>query len=344
MIKIDLGCGKEKPDGYIGVDIIKNNSVDIVHNCEKGLPFDNDYADEIRSWDFLEHISRKNVIHIMNEIWRVLKPGGKFIFKVPDAERGPGAFQDPTHKSFWVINSFKYYENTYYQDSYGIKAHFKIDEIRSTQYLDENHYWGPNTALFGTMTAIKDDMPEMKEIEEVQKQPEIRLRDDVIFLIDDICPENLKYWKYMEELHQKYPNNKVIAFVIANNKNEGPIRGSTLFKPWYDLVKNWVEIGVHGWDHEKLQEGWREDQEKYIKMALDELRPYLPERFLYRAPGFRTLAKTEGILKKLGFTGIAHQARIKYFDTGEIKENIFNLHCSSNETFVNPITLWKRFL
>jgi len=335
MIKIDLGCGKRKPDGYIGVDIIEG--VDIVHDCEKGLPFEDNYADEIRTYDFLEHIQDKHFL--ISEIWRVLKSNGVFNFQVPDASKGQGAFQDPTHKSFWVTNSFKYYENDYYRDLYGFKPKFRIENLE--QVTEKVDYWGELTWVVGQMIALKGYEEELIKVE---RQPEIRLRDDVIFLIDDICPENLEHWKYMEELHKKYPDNKVVAFVIANNENKGLITGSTLFRPWYESVKDWVEIGVHGYDHLKPQEGWREDQEKYIKMSLDVLKPYLPKRFIYRAPGFRTLAKTEGILKKLGFTGIAHQTRIKYFDTGEVKENIFNLHCSNDESFINPIVNWKKFL
>jgi len=153
MIKIDLGCGHKKPKGYIGVDIVQVDGVDIVHDCNKDLPFEDNYADLIRAWDFIEHIEGKNVIHLMNEIWRVLKPSGEFYFKVLDAEKGQGAFQDPTHRSFWVKNSFKYYENTHYHDLYGIKANFKTEELESIEY--EYGYWGKNYALVGMLRVIK---------------------------------------------------------------------------------------------------------------------------------------------------------------------------------------------
>ena len=66
----------------------------------------------------------------MNETWRVLKPGGKAEIIVPTTE-GPGAFQDPTHISFWNRNSFWYFEsrNLYrerFADSYGIAAKFRV--------------------------------------------------------------------------------------------------------------------------------------------------------------------------------------------------------------------------
>jgi hypothetical protein len=54
----------------------------------------------------VEHL--ENRIHTMNEIWRICKPGGMVDIRVPSTD-GRGAFQDPTHVSFWNINSFKYY-------------------------------------------------------------------------------------------------------------------------------------------------------------------------------------------------------------------------------------------
>jgi hypothetical protein len=69
------------------------------------------------------------------------------------------------------------------------------------------------------------------------------------------------------------------------------------------------------------------------------LKPFLPEKFLYRAPGFRVLNKTEGVLKELGFSGIAHQDFIKYFDGKNLP--VFNTHCTYNK-FNNAIgMIWK---
>jgi len=65
-------------------------------------------------------------IGVIEEIFRVLKPGGKFESFTPDAEYGQGAFQDPTHISFWTENSWLYFSDEGYRDLYGIKANFKI--------------------------------------------------------------------------------------------------------------------------------------------------------------------------------------------------------------------------
>jgi predicted deacetylase len=160
-----------------------------------------------------------------------------------------------------------------------------------------------------------------------------------VLTTDDVCLSNLKFWKYWLEVKEHYPDIKVIAFVIANYKHEENVYQSQEFREWFDANKSWVTVGVHGYDHELPQEGFRDDQKAYIAKALDLLRPFLPEQFLYRPPGFRFMAKTEGILKQLGFAGIAHRDRIKYFD--KRYELPYNTHCC--DSYMNPVTQWRNW-
>lgn len=157
----------------------------------------------------------------------------------------------------------------------------------------------------------------------------------MVYSTDDLSVENLENFKYWDKVKERYPSLKVLAFTVAKGLP------TPEFLNWYESHKNWVEIGVHCYDHEKPQEGWREDQEIQIANALSVLGPFLPKRFIYRPPGFRFLPKTEKILKELGFSGIAHIDFIKYFDTGE-KVKIFNTHCTKEE-FINPIgKIWEK--
>jgi SAM-dependent methyltransferase len=64
--------------------------------------------------DALEHLcplgpgaGNFNIPHLMKEIYRVLEPGGIINIKVPSTD-GRGAWQDPTHITFWNLNSFSY--------------------------------------------------------------------------------------------------------------------------------------------------------------------------------------------------------------------------------------------
>lgn len=125
-INLNLGCGYDYKKGYINIDNRAETNPDVVCDVVEGLPYPDSSVDQIRAHDFLEHIPIGKTITVMDEIWRVLKPGGTFYSSTPDAEYGQGAFQDPTHVSFWVENSWLYYTREQFRNLYGIKANFKI--------------------------------------------------------------------------------------------------------------------------------------------------------------------------------------------------------------------------
>lgn len=105
LAKVDLGAAHGKPDGWIGVDAVAWPGVD--HVCTvPPLPFESHSVGIIRAVDFLEHVPDQ--VGLMNEIWRVLVDGGWLLSRTPSTD-GRGAFQDPTHVSFWNENSFFYY-------------------------------------------------------------------------------------------------------------------------------------------------------------------------------------------------------------------------------------------
>lgn len=66
------------------VEISRKNYPQIVFrlgDCEKGLPFEDDFFDVIWAGDVIEHIHHTDVF--VNEINRILKTGGRFILSTP---------------------------------------------------------------------------------------------------------------------------------------------------------------------------------------------------------------------------------------------------------------------
>lgn len=124
IIRLNLGCGLRKADGYINIDNREETGPDLCIDVAAGLPYEDGTVDEVRAFDFLEHVPRDKVIFVMEEIWRVLKPGGRLEHFTPSTD-GRGAFQDPTHRSYWNINSWLYYMNDQNRALYGIKAKFE---------------------------------------------------------------------------------------------------------------------------------------------------------------------------------------------------------------------------
>ena len=113
-MRLNLGSGYKYIPGYVNIDIRKEVKPDMVVDISQiGLPFKSNTAEEVRAFDFLEHIPLGRTVFVMEEIYRVLLCGGRFESFTPDAEKGQGAFQDPTHLSFWVENSWLYYRHLF---------------------------------------------------------------------------------------------------------------------------------------------------------------------------------------------------------------------------------------
>ena len=135
-MKLNLGSGNRPLPDYVNIDIQERCHPDVCCDITNGLPFPDNHVVEVRAFDFLEHMPLGKQIFVIEEIWRVLEPGGVFEHFTPSTD-GRGAFQDPTHLSFWNINSWNYYTNDAYRDLYGIKAKFAVDMLRDTYTGDD---------------------------------------------------------------------------------------------------------------------------------------------------------------------------------------------------------------
>lgn len=126
-MKLDLGAGDFPQDGFEGVDFFSPNAAHKINLCKFPWPWEDSSVDELVSSHFLEHLptvyvkqdgsfclapedssDRDLLCKFMDEAYRVLKPGGKFTIIVPSGRSNRG-FQDPTHRRFFVAESFYYF-------------------------------------------------------------------------------------------------------------------------------------------------------------------------------------------------------------------------------------------
>ena len=122
-MKLNLGAGYRKMDGFINIDNRPEVEPDLVCDVVNGLPFENDSVEYVIANDFLEHIPNGKTVQVIEEIYRVLKPGATFESLTPSTD-GRGAFSDPYHVSFWNKDTWLYYMDEGYRALYGIKANF----------------------------------------------------------------------------------------------------------------------------------------------------------------------------------------------------------------------------
>lgn len=102
---LDLGGRFNAWPGYETVDIEQGAGIVADLNDYWDFAKENSVG-VIRASHIFEHLH--DPIHAMNQAYRVLAPGGWLLCEVPSTD-GRGAFQDPTHVSYWNEHSFWYY-------------------------------------------------------------------------------------------------------------------------------------------------------------------------------------------------------------------------------------------
>jgi len=116
-LKLNLGSGKTKMDGFVGVDSYADSGADII--CDLTVypwPWPDNSVDEVHASHFLEHLSGLERIPFFNELWRIMKPGATATFVTPHWA-SIRAIQDPTHKWPPVCESFYMYLNAAWRES-----------------------------------------------------------------------------------------------------------------------------------------------------------------------------------------------------------------------------------
>jgi SAM-dependent methyltransferase len=124
---LDLGCGPVPRNPYdrdelFGVDLSGSAEGGPIRRANLALypiPFDSDSFDSVSAYDFLEHVprvlptadgqaTRFPFIELMNEVWRVLKPGG-LLYACTPVYPSKAAFQDPTHVNIMSVDTHHYF-------------------------------------------------------------------------------------------------------------------------------------------------------------------------------------------------------------------------------------------
>lgn len=125
--KLDIACGQRKKDGFIGMDIVANEGVDIVHDIETyPWPIEDNSIYEIHCSHYVEHC--RDLVRFMQEIWRILMPGGTIRIEAP-YYTSIRAWQDPTHVRAITDVTFLYFNKEHAKamgvDHYTGKCNFE---------------------------------------------------------------------------------------------------------------------------------------------------------------------------------------------------------------------------
>ncbi len=103
---LDLGCGRGKPAGMVGLDLSPHPGVDVLADLERPLPFADDSFDGARLRHVVEHVA--DLVSLLRQVHRVLRPGGRVEVLTPHFSAA-ASWTDPSHRLHLGYHSLDYF-------------------------------------------------------------------------------------------------------------------------------------------------------------------------------------------------------------------------------------------
>jgi len=106
-VKLNLGCGNKKKDGFLGVDRYPCDAANLICDVSKPLPFQDDSVDEVYMDNVIEHLY--DIPTLMREVVRISKRGSCVTIITPHFS-SLASWRDPTHVHHLSYFSFDHFE------------------------------------------------------------------------------------------------------------------------------------------------------------------------------------------------------------------------------------------
>ena len=183
MFIIDIGCGRKKIIGSVGLDFSDMSDADILIDLNsESFPFDDCSVDYAYASHSLEHLTVSGFLHVMEETYRCLKPNGQFKIIAP-------YFQGLLNfANIFLTNSICFNEHTF---------RFFSSEI-DTIALDNNEFadlscphWGlrysANCEINIEFRTLAVDFFYFEQFMHKSKKDKINLRNSQLNVVSQIC-------------------------------------------------------------------------------------------------------------------------------------------------------------
>lgn len=132
--RLNLGCANNHEAGFVNLDKNPEVNPDVVHDMEcLPLPFPDSSFDSVLGSHIFEHIH--NFVPLMEDIYRVLAPGGYLIGITPYGS-SDNAWDNPHHVRSFSESTWQYFDQDLYKGNHagngateGYKGDFKVVQI-----------------------------------------------------------------------------------------------------------------------------------------------------------------------------------------------------------------------
>lgn len=100
--RLNWGCGPRGEPGWINSDQKTGPGIDISRDIREGLPLENNCLDYIVSIHALPEVPYPELVPVLLELRRILKPGGVLRLALPDLNKGIQAYLRNDYDYFLV--------------------------------------------------------------------------------------------------------------------------------------------------------------------------------------------------------------------------------------------------
>jgi SAM-dependent methyltransferase len=162
-LKLNVGSGRHRLDGFVNVDRAALPGVDLVAELDDPdkvtLPYPDDSVDGFLLSHVIEHI--RFPLPLMQELWRVATPAAVAEIRCPYGS-SDDAWEDPTHVRPQFLNSFGYFgQGAYGRADYGYRGDWNVDAI--TLRVDAARYGGvPPDEVVAEVMTLRNVVLEMR--------------------------------------------------------------------------------------------------------------------------------------------------------------------------------------
>lgn len=163
VVKLNVGCGTDYKEGWINIDNNSDHNIqrlDLNWDMRNPLPFPEESVDFIFNEHFFEHLPVDDGVKTMQELRRVLKPGGVMRIAMPNLESVVNSYmnvpldEDPVIKEFglnfiktraeWMNISFRWWGHMWLYDWEELDrrlrqagfTRFKRQKLRKSKYRE----------------------------------------------------------------------------------------------------------------------------------------------------------------------------------------------------------------